>query len=215
MPTQEIPHKQDVLTEETLTIQEMARRSGLSEHTLRYYERIGLLTPVPRDGSSGHRRYSADMAEVIESLSYLRGTGMPLEDIRVYLHLRRQGNLVAAEQKSLFESHLAAVTEELEQTKIRMKYLAGKVAYWAAVEAGDLEEAEKVRQATCLLMPKLKRGTEEKRQGKAGLSQEHHAASGANGHRPRWSAATRWRRRPAARTRCKIWCSAMATAFCP
>ena len=142
---------------DTLTIQEMARRSGLSEHTLRYYERIGLLTPIPRDGSSGHRRYSADMAEVIESLSYLRGTGMSLEDIRTYLHLRRQGNFAAAEQKALFESHLAVIAQELEQTKVRMEYVAGKVAYWAAVEAGDMEEAEKVRQATCLLMPKLKR----------------------------------------------------------
>ena len=43
MPTQEMPIK------DTLTIQKMARQSGLSEHTLRYYERIGLLTPIPRE----------------------------------------------------------------------------------------------------------------------------------------------------------------------
>lgn len=40
-----------------LTIQQVARRTGLSESALRYYERIGLLDPVPRDPSSGHRRY--------------------------------------------------------------------------------------------------------------------------------------------------------------
>jgi DNA-binding transcriptional MerR regulator len=42
-----------------LPIQEVARRTGFSESTLRYYERIGLVGPVPRDQSSSHRRYSA------------------------------------------------------------------------------------------------------------------------------------------------------------
>ena len=154
MPTQETPVK------DTLTIQEMARQSGLSEHTLRYYERIGLLTPIPRDSSSGHRRYSADTGSVIESLSCLRGTGMSLEDIRTFLHLRQQGSLAAAEQKELFAAHLAVVTEEMEQMKVRMEYLAGKVAYWKAIEAGDGDEAEKVRLENRRLMPKLRRNKE-------------------------------------------------------
>jgi DNA-binding transcriptional MerR regulator len=142
---------------DTLTIQEMARQSGLSEHTLRYYERIGLLTPIPRDHSSGHRRYSADMAVIVESLSCLRGTGMSLEDIRRFLHLRQRGNLAAREQKALFAAHLAAVTEEIEQMKVRMEYLADKVAYWTAVEAGDMEEAALARDAARRLMPSLTR----------------------------------------------------------
>lgn len=154
MPIQEIPIK------DALTIQEMARQSGLSEHTLRYYERIGLLTPIPRDRSSGHRRYSADTVSVIESLSCLRGTGMPLEDIRTFLHLRQQGSVAASEQKELFAAHLAVVTEEMEQMKVRMEYLAGKVAYWKAVEAGDEDEAENIRLDNRRLMPKLRRNKE-------------------------------------------------------
>jgi MerR family transcriptional regulator, aldehyde-responsive regulator len=43
-----------------LSIQEVARRTGFSESTLRYYERIGLIDPVPRDTSSSHRRYAPD-----------------------------------------------------------------------------------------------------------------------------------------------------------
>ena len=151
MPIQEMPIK------DTLTIQEMARQSGLSEHTLRYYERIGLLTPIPRDQSSGHRRYSADMVVVVESLSCLRGTGMPLEDIRRFLHLRQQGNFAAGEQKALFAAHLAVVTEEAEQIKFRMEYLADKVAYWTAVEAGNRDEAELAKEAARRLMPALTR----------------------------------------------------------
>ena len=44
-----------------LTIQQVARRTGLAESALRYYERIGLIDPVPRNESSGHRRYPPDL----------------------------------------------------------------------------------------------------------------------------------------------------------
>lgn len=75
-----------------LTIQEMARQSGLSEHTLRYYERIGLLTPIPRDGSSGHRRFPPETVQLVESLACLRGTGMTVADMRHYLQLNERGD---------------------------------------------------------------------------------------------------------------------------
>ena len=158
MPVKKMPVKKMPEQEDTLTIREMAQRSGLSEYTLRYYERIGLLTPIPRDQSSGHRRYSPDTVGLIESLSCLRGMGMSLEDIRAFLHLWQQGgSFAAAEIKELFAAHLAVVTEEMEQMKVRMEYLANKVAYWGAVEEGRTDAAEEVRQANYLLMPRLKR----------------------------------------------------------
>ena len=159
MPTQDMAAK-EMAAKETLTIQEMARQSGLSEYTLRYYERIGLLTPIPRDRSSGHRRYPADTVSVIESLACLRGTGMSLEDIRTFLRLRRQGSLAAGELKELFAAHLGVLTEEMEQLKVRREYLENKVAYWEAVAAGETGAAEEVRQANRLLIPKLKRKKE-------------------------------------------------------
>ena len=60
-----------------LTIQQVAALTQLSEHTLRYYERIGLLDPVNR-ASSGHRRYSTGDIAWIEFLTRLRTTGMPI-----------------------------------------------------------------------------------------------------------------------------------------
>lgn len=50
---------------DTYTLQEVVERSGLSEHTLRYYERIGLLEQIERDQSSGHRRYTAQDLSLI------------------------------------------------------------------------------------------------------------------------------------------------------
>lgn len=59
------------------TIQQVAALTHLSEHTLRYYERIGLLDPIYR-ASSGHRRYSTHDIGWIEFLIRLRTTGMPI-----------------------------------------------------------------------------------------------------------------------------------------
>ena len=58
-----------------LTIQQVAAAPGWPSSPLRYYERIGLIDPVPRDESSGHRRYPPDLVAAIEGMSCLRGTG--------------------------------------------------------------------------------------------------------------------------------------------
>src|SRR5712664_1449518 len=90
-----------------LTIQEVSRRSGLSEPTLRYYEKIGLIERVERDESSGHRRYGAAVVNRIEALACLRATGMSVQDMRDYLrHLdeaaRGRDTAAAAEMSALF-----------------------------------------------------------------------------------------------------------------
>jgi DNA-binding transcriptional MerR regulator len=53
----------------TLTIQDVSRRSGLSEPTLRYYEEVGLIGPVSRDASSGHRRYREQDIDTVYHLA--------------------------------------------------------------------------------------------------------------------------------------------------
>ncbi|HEY4386259.1 MAG TPA: MerR family transcriptional regulator [Ktedonobacteraceae bacterium] len=130
--------------EATLTIKQMAAQSGMSEYTLRYYEKIGLIQPIPRDGSSGHRRYTADTVQMVEALSCLRASGLSLDDMRLYLQLRKCGDEAAAEQKALFLAHAEEVANEMRTLKIRQQYLIGKVAYWDARMNGDLELAEQI-----------------------------------------------------------------------
>ena len=131
-------------TEATLTIKQMAAQSGISEYTLRYYEKIGLIQPIPRDGSSGHRRYSAETARVVETLACIRASGLSLDEMRQYLRLREHGDEAAAEQKALFLAHAEKVEEEIRQLEIRQRYLRGKVAYWDARLNGDIELAEQI-----------------------------------------------------------------------
>ena len=131
-------------TEAPLTIKQMAARSGLSEHTLRYYEKVGLIKPIPRDRSSGHRRYSADTVEIVEVLSCLRACGLSLDDMRRYLQLQERGVEAAEEQKALFLAHAEEVEHDIHKLKVQQRYLSGKVAFWDACMNGDMELAKQI-----------------------------------------------------------------------
>src|SRR5215469_4136117 len=123
--------------EEKLTIQEVARRSGLAESTLRYYETIGLIAPVERDRSSKHRRYSPTTAQVIEVLACLRAIGMSIADMRSYLENMQRGKDAAGDQRALFERHRDHVKEHIEILQKQQTYLDAKVMLWSAREQGD------------------------------------------------------------------------------
>ena len=126
------------------TLQEVVQRSGLSEHTLRYYERIGLLASVKRDRSSGHRRYSAEDVQTIEALACLRATGMSIDGMRTYLAHLKEGSAAADQQLALFEAQKKALEQELAQKHEHLHYLEQKVAFWKAVQSGDDAKAREI-----------------------------------------------------------------------
>lgn len=127
-----------------LSIADAAARCGLPESTLRYWERIGLVRPVHRDPSSGHRRYGQDDIELLETLGNLRAVGLSIEDMRDYLSRRAQGDAAAAEQRALFEAHARRLADEVTMLELRRTYLEMKVRYWSAIEAGDHDKAARV-----------------------------------------------------------------------
>ena len=121
-----------------LTIQQVSRRSGLSEPTLRYYEEVGLIGPVDRDEHSGHRRYGDDDLDVLQALACLRALGMGIEDMRTYQANRgRGGRAVAAEQRDLLLRHSTRMTAEIAALHTRLDYLREKAALWDARAHGD------------------------------------------------------------------------------
>lgn len=125
-----------------LTIKEVARRSGLSDHTLRYYEKIGLIPPVPRT-SSGHRQYSSEMANAIELLACLRTSGLTIAEMRTYLKDGGLDPATAAEQKALFETRRKEIIRQIQRLRLRQKYLEDKIAYWDALARDDVQAAER------------------------------------------------------------------------
>ena len=113
-------------TERTLSIAEAAHASGLSTHTLRYYERTGLLEPVTRNGS-GHRRYREVDLERISFLTKLRATGMPIREVRRYAELMKAGEATNEERLALLEAHRDAVRAGLEATARNLELVEWKI----------------------------------------------------------------------------------------
>jgi DNA-binding transcriptional MerR regulator len=129
-----------------LTIQDVSRRSGLSEPTLRYYEEVGLVGPIDRDENSGHRRYRTEDLTVLEALSCLRAVGVGIEDMRTYLANRTRGRAAAAEQRDLLLRHAERIGAEIAAQHARLGYLREKAALWDARHRGDnAAEAEATR----------------------------------------------------------------------
>jgi DNA-binding transcriptional MerR regulator len=119
------------------TIQDVSRRSGLSEPTLRYYEEVGLVGPIDRDENSGHRRYRTKDLEVLEALACLRAVGVGIEDMRTYLANRMRGRAAASEQRDLLLRHAERIEAEIAAQHARLGYLREKAALWDARHRGD------------------------------------------------------------------------------
>ena len=98
-----------------MSISDVAERTGLTTHTLRYYEREGLmLTPVGR-ASSTHRRYTEADVTWVTFLTKLRSTAMPIATMRQYVVLARDGDGTQAERLELLLLHRMAVVRQLEE----------------------------------------------------------------------------------------------------
>ena len=122
---------------DTFSIQDMSRRSGLSEPTLRYYEEVGLIGPIARDASSGHRRYAHKDLNTLQALACLRAMGVGIEDMRTYQANLARRHEPAAEQRDLLLRHAERIEAEIAAQHARLDYLREKAALWDARDRGD------------------------------------------------------------------------------
>lgn len=118
------------MTPAGLTIAEVAERTGLTRHTLRYYERDGLMLSVGRD-RSGHRRYSEGDLGWIELITKLRATGMPVRDVRRYAELVRAGDGNEQERMALLRAHRERVRAKLDMMAAHLDAIDIKIGYYA------------------------------------------------------------------------------------
>lgn len=109
----------------TFSTREAAEKCGLSQHTLRWYERIGLLDRVER-GTDGRRRFSASDLDWLSLLCKLRATGMPVRDMQRYAELVRAG-AGEPERLELLERHRELVRASLCAQQECMNLLDGKI----------------------------------------------------------------------------------------
>ncbi len=113
-----------------MRIGDLARRSGLSPDTLRYYERIGLLPRIHRD-AGGQRAYDPAVLVWIEFLGRLKATGMPIREMLRYAALRAEGPATAADRRILLERHRAEVAARIADLQANLLVLDTKIAGYA------------------------------------------------------------------------------------
>lgn len=118
-----------------MSIGQVARRTGLSVHALRFYEREGLLVEPVQRAPGGRRRYSAWDMEWLEVCIKLRSSGMPLSAIRRYAELVRDGAGNERHRLALLREHqeritaqIAALTSCLEMITLKVKLYDQSVA---------------------------------------------------------------------------------------
>jgi DNA-binding transcriptional MerR regulator len=114
----------------SLTIAEAAARTGLTAHTLRYYERDGLMLGSVDRAVSGHRRYSDRDLTWIEMITRLRATGMPIRDVRRYAALVRAGDGNEAQRLDLLMAHRERVEAQLAQVTAHLRAIDHKIGIY-------------------------------------------------------------------------------------
>lgn len=110
-----------------MTIKEVSERFNISQDTLRYYERVGLIPPVTRR-SSGNRDYQETDIGWVENAVCMRNAGVPIEALIEYVKLYQIGDSTFAARKELLQEQYELLREQKEQIENTMKRLAYKIS---------------------------------------------------------------------------------------
>jgi DNA-binding transcriptional MerR regulator len=131
---------------EGYSIEEAAERTGVSRHTLRYYERIGLLAPVGR-AAGGHRRYGDGDLGAVFFLTLLRDTGMSIRDMQRFVELTREGDHTIPARVQVLLEHREELVSHLALLNRHLKALNHKIGVYQemlrAAEAAGEDKKEK------------------------------------------------------------------------
>ena len=124
-----------------LSIGEAARRTGVSVHALRYYERAGLVVTTIDRTAGGRRRYQQLDLDWITVCTRLRATGMPIKTIKRYAQLVSAGHGNEQERLALMEAHRADVTAKLAEIQENLKLIDHKInIYRGRLAGGDADQ---------------------------------------------------------------------------
>jgi DNA-binding transcriptional MerR regulator len=109
-----------------LGVSQAARLLGLSPHTLRYYEREGLVRPDRN--TSGYRGYSAADLRRLVFLTRMRVSGMTMADLRHYVALADQGPATGPERREMMIAHRARIQQQLRELTLALEATEYKIA---------------------------------------------------------------------------------------
>ena len=122
------------------TIQQVCEKTGLSAHTLRYYEKEGLLTGIRRS-QGGFRQYTDEDLEGLGLICCLKNTGMSLQEISQFVTLTHQGDYTLRERVELLRRHRENVLQRLEEMQQYLDKVTWKINFFSE-KLHDYEEQQ-------------------------------------------------------------------------
>ncbi|WP_042338033.1 MerR family transcriptional regulator [Paraburkholderia ferrariae] len=128
----------------SLTIGQVAAATGVSAHTLRYYEQAGLLRVVGRNGG-GHRLYSAADLDWLQFVMRLKATGMPISEIRAFAELRAQGDATYGARREMLAQHREAVRARIAELQANLSAITDKIAWYETAERDAMRHDDSSR----------------------------------------------------------------------
>ncbi|GGE31153.1 MerR family transcriptional regulator [Pullulanibacillus camelliae] len=111
------------------TINEVAQICDLSAHTLRFYDKEGLLPFISRN-KTGNRMFSEDDLEIVKLICCLKNTGMPIKDIKHYIDLLMEGDETFDTRKQIILDHRKEVMRQISELKKNLNIIDLKVAFY-------------------------------------------------------------------------------------
>ncbi len=121
-----------------MTIKEVSEQYRISQDTLRYYERVGMIPAVART-AAGNRDYGKEDLDWIKLILCMRGAGLPIESIRRYVELCQQGESTISDRLQLLKDQYQVLAGQRQQIDTMLERLGYKIGrYAAAVESGEL-----------------------------------------------------------------------------
>lgn len=114
------------------TIAHVAKRTGLTEHTLRYYDRDGLM-PLLKRSSSGSRLYSEEDICWIELICCLKNSGMSLAQIKKFMFLCLQGEKTCEDRKDLLQDHKKEILNQIDNLNNSLRIIDYKLEHYKEI----------------------------------------------------------------------------------
>ena len=125
------------------SIQEVSNKTGLTAHTLRYYEKEGLISGVERS-QGGFRQYTDEDLERLGLICCLKNTGMSIQEIARFVQLTHEGDHTLEERVELLRAHRERVLERMAEMQKHLDKVTWKLNFFTeklrAYEAGKAEK---------------------------------------------------------------------------
>lgn len=114
-------------SDSSYSITKVSQMTGLKAHTLRFYEKEGIIHPKRTD--NGIRYFSGEDLDRLSIICCLKKTGMPLKDIKAYFELVEQGDSTLEQRLQMFEERKRHVLQEIEELKFHLETVNWKIEY--------------------------------------------------------------------------------------